>query len=95
MDSSIDMKFLVAGVGCVLGKDDSLCTHSGLLDYAHAKATFDFVFDSVEGRIVASQTTGSYTLETYEAALQKCKEESVHIFNYFRNVISNKHVSPS
>lgn len=93
MDSGIDMKFLVAGVGCALGKDDSLYIHSGLVDYAHAKATFDFVFDSVEGGIVASHTTGSYTLETYQAALQKCKEESIHVFNYFKDVMSKKIVT--
>lgn len=90
LNAGIDMKFLIAGVGCVLGEDDILRINPGPLQYAHSKAIFEFVFESVDYKLLASHTSGSFTLDIYENALKKCREASGQVFSFYKKVILEK-----
>lgn len=87
------MKFLIAGVGCVLSKDGVLHVDPSTLEYSHAKATFEFVFESVDYKIVASHTSGSFTLDVYEEALGKCRKCSSQIFEFYKKLMMEKYTT--
>ncbi|XP_017785230.1 PREDICTED: exosome complex component RRP46 [Nicrophorus vespilloides] len=91
LDSGIDMKFLIAAATCCLDQEGYLIVDPTELQQEKAKATFVFVFESSEGRIVASHTTGTFKLEQYEQALDLCKKGSAKIFEYYRKVINGKY----
>lgn len=90
LNSGIDLRCLVAGVGCVLSKDNNLHVDPNTLEYAHAKAVFEFVFESIDYKIVASHTSGSFTLDVYEKALEQCRESSKDIFQFYKKIMLEK-----
>lgn len=59
----------------------------GLLELKDAKAVFVFVFDSNEGQIVASHTTGTFSVNQFKQALKLCKGASTEIFEYYRTAL--------
>lgn len=81
------MKCLVAGVGCVLNENNSLIVEPSSLEYTHAKAKFEFVFESVDYKIVACHTSGYFTFDIYEEALQKCREASRNMFEFYKKLM--------
>lgn len=90
LNSGIDLKCLIAGVGCVLSDDNTLHIEPSSLEYAHAKAIFEFVFESIDYKIVASHTSGSFTLDIYEEALKMCRESSKGIFEFYKKLMLEK-----
>lgn len=90
LDSGIDMKFLVAGISCCMDKDGNLYVDPTTTQMSKAAASFIFVFDSFEGSIVASHTTGIFTIANYTEALKLCKESSASVFDYYRQIMKKK-----
>ncbi|KAI4468319.1 exosome complex component [Holotrichia oblita] len=87
LTSGIDMRFSIAAVSCTLSQNEEMYLDPGLLELKNAKAVFVFVFDSNEGHIVASHTTGTFSVDQFKEALKLCKEGSAEIFNYYRSVL--------
>lgn len=85
------MKFLIASVGCVLSKEDVIYVEPNALQYAQAKATFEFVFESVNYKIVSSYTSGSFTLNIYEEALDACRKASLQVFEFYKKILLQKY----
>lgn len=90
LNSGIDMRFTIAALTCALLKDERLCLDPVLLELEDAKAVFVFVFDSNEGRIVASHTTGTFGIKHFKEALRLCKEASTDIFEYYKSTLKQQ-----
>lgn len=88
LNSNVDMKFAVAGVGCIIDGDNQMRLDPSSSEEQKARATFLFVFDSVVRNIVISYTLGSFSSDEYQEALGLCKEASVDIFAYYKSVVS-------
>lgn len=84
------MQFLVAGICSCFDEEGVFHLDPGPLLKGKAKATFDFVFENLEGRVVASHTTGSYTESQLQTAISSCRNGSIKIFDFFKEVISKK-----
>ncbi|KAK9759081.1 3prime exoribonuclease family, domain 1 [Popillia japonica] len=87
LTSGIDMRFSIAAVSCTLSKNEEMYLDPGLLELKDAKAVFVFVFDSNEGQIVASHTTGTFSVNQFKQALKLCKGASTEIFEYYRTAL--------
>lgn len=90
LDSGIDLKFMVAAGSCVLDDNGELQIEISTSPLAEPKATFVFAFDSVEKRIIASHTTGSFSSDIYKSAIDLCRLQCVHVFKFFKSTICNK-----
>ncbi|XP_018335046.1 exosome complex component RRP46, partial [Agrilus planipennis] len=95
LNSGIDMRFLLAAVNCTVDKDNELHLDPDQIERDHAKAAFTFVFDSLDKKVVSSQTTGSFTLQQFQVALDLCKAACDCIFDFYKTITSkqiSKHV---
>lgn len=86
LDSGIDMRSMFAAVSCFLTDDEEL-TLVAPVNNKDIKATFIFVFDNCEGKIIASHTKGSFIMEHYIEALNLAREESTNIFEFFSQAL--------
>lgn len=82
------MKYLVAAASCVLDKNEKLHVDTFPATLDEPKATFVFAFDSVEKRVIASHTTGSFSSDVYQTAIELCKTQCEQIFEFFRGTFS-------
>lgn len=80
---------LVAGVHCVLMADNELILDPNQLDFEQAVASLTFVFESIHLNMVASHTSGRFTIEQYHRAVMRCKHASKSIFNFYRTAMEN------
>ncbi|XP_022907286.2 exosome complex component RRP46 [Onthophagus taurus] len=87
LDAGVDMKFLIGAVSCAINEDNIIKLEPPALEWENSKAGFLFVFDSFEGRIVASHTTGSFSVNQFKEALKTCRDASGAVFKYFRDKI--------
>lgn len=81
------MKMLVAGIHCIINTDGELIIDPNQNNCENALASLTFVFDSVEQNIVATYTTGKFTIGQFNDALIQCKQASNIIFKFYREAI--------
>ncbi|XP_067616746.1 exosome complex component RRP46 [Eurosta solidaginis] len=87
----IPMKFTIAAINCIVDKDNEV-----LLDPDHCtaigkRASFIFVFDSLERDLVTVHTSGRFTMAQFNDAECMSRAASQIIFNFYRRIISNFH----
>lgn len=85
------MRFLVAAVTCVLCDNNELVLDSNLLKIQNSKAQFVFVFNSNCGELITSHTSGTYSIQEFEAALELCRKGSVEVFEFYRTSMKEKY----
>ncbi|XP_044747287.1 exosome complex component RRP46 [Coccinella septempunctata] len=88
LDSNIDMKFLFASTTCFLTTEGNLEMKTPKKNYI--QAIFVFTFDSMKGHLLVSHTEGVFSLENYKSALEKCREQSKHVFKFMKNQITRR-----
>lgn len=81
------MKSLLAGVHCAITNDNELVLDPDQLVCERAVASLTFVFESVQRNVVATHTTGRFTIGQYNDAVIKCRHASDIIFKFYREVI--------
>lgn len=81
------MNALVAGVHCVIMADNKLVLDPDQLISEQAVASLTFVFESIHLNVIASHTSGRFTIGQYHLALTKCKHASQTIFNFYRAAV--------
>lgn len=86
MNSGMSMKMLLAGVHCILDDNGELVLDPDQSRCEKALASLTFVFDSFK-KVVATYTTGRFTLGQYNDALIQCKQASDTIFQFYRDAI--------
>lgn len=80
------MKFMFAAVTCFLTEEEELTLMAPTLGI---KATFIFVFNNSESKILASHTEGIFNKEQFEEAINLSKEETSNIFEFFSEPLLN------
>ncbi|XP_026461612.1 exosome complex component RRP46 [Ctenocephalides felis] len=88
LNSGVQMKFLIAAVHCIVNKNNEIVIdpHDRLI-VNNCNASFVFVFDNIDRKLITSYTTGKYNEEQYMECLQQCKEASLEIFKFYRDII--------
>lgn len=89
LESDMDLKFMVAANSCELKHDGTMHLNYSPVTSEEPKATFVFAFDSVEKRVLTTHTSGSFSAEEYQTALECCRSQSEQIFQFFRSTVSN------
>ncbi|OXU18502.1 hypothetical protein TSAR_012052 [Trichomalopsis sarcophagae] len=88
INSSIAMKFTFAAVCCMIDKNSGdIVIDPSLIQTQNAKATFTCVFDSVNKELICCQTSGQFTEEDLTESINKCKEASKYIFDFYRDIV--------
>ncbi|XP_023030202.2 exosome complex component Rrp46 [Leptinotarsa decemlineata] len=86
LDSGIDMKCMFAAVTCFLTNSEEL-TLVPPLNQKDLKASFVIVFDNTKGTILDSQIMGAFSEQQVEEAINLCREESKHIFEFYKRTL--------
>lgn len=81
------MKWLVAAVHSVITPDGDLVMDPNQTQCEEAQASLTFVYDSVDKNIVASYTTGKFTVGQYNDALEQCRDASEVVFKFYRDAV--------
>lgn len=89
LESDMDLKFMVAAVSCELNHDGMMHLHYSPVFQEEPKATFVFAFDSVDKRVLTSHTSGCFTVNEYQNALDFCRSQSGQVFDFFRRTVSS------
>lgn len=76
---------MFAAVTCFLDVNGTLLLRQS--NEKNIKASFMFVFDSVDRDVLSSHTEGSFTVEDYKNALTLCRKGSESVFYFFKDVI--------
>lgn len=89
VESDIDLKFMVAAVSCALNSDGITDLNNLPISTDEPGATFVFAFDSVNKQVLAAHTTGSFSLQEYQEALEFCRIQCEQIFEFFKTTVTN------
>lgn len=55
--------------------------------FQDAKAEFTYAFDSVKKDIICCYTAGCFTEEEFLETIDKCKQASQYVFDFYRNLV--------
>ena len=88
INSALAMKYTIAAVSCMIDKN----TRELIMDpeesqLNNSKASFTFVFDSIKKGLVSTHTTGRFTEKEFLDAVDKSREASQHVFDFFRSIV--------
>ncbi|XP_076233844.1 exosome complex component Rrp46 [Calliopsis andreniformis] len=88
INSGVPMKFTIAAVSCMIEED----TGDTILDpdnsqLQHARAEFTYAFDSLKKDVVCCHTVGRFTQDEFFETMDKCKEASQYVFDFYRNLV--------
>lgn len=87
LNSGLSMKMLLAAVHCVISEDGELILDPDQFVCEQAQASMTFVFDSNDKNIIATYTNGRFTIGQYNDAIDRCKQASQTIFQFYRDAI--------
>ncbi|XP_050354021.1 exosome complex component RRP46 [Nymphalis io] len=87
LNSAISMRHMVAAVSCAVGDDGNLVLEPSHELVQSATALLYFVFDSREKNLVTGFTEGSFSENTYEEALARCRVASDVVFDFYRDIV--------
>ncbi|XP_058806531.1 exosome complex component RRP46 [Phymastichus coffea] len=88
INSSLSMKFTFAAICCMIDKEsDKIIIDPNTLQLQNAKATFTCTFDSINKELVCCQTSGQFSEEQLLECVDKCKEASQYIFDFYREAV--------
>ncbi|XP_011139041.1 exosome complex component RRP46 [Harpegnathos saltator] len=87
MNTGLTMKYAIAAVSCMIEKE----TEETIIDpdstqLQNAKSAFTFAFDSIKKDIVCCHTVGRFTQSELLASMDKCRQVSQYVFDYYREV---------
>lgn len=66
---------------------NEVVTYIFLFIFQNAKAIFTFTYDSIKKNVISSSTTGRFTDKEFLECLDKCRQASSCIFNFYRDVV--------
>ncbi|XP_059472932.1 exosome complex component RRP46 [Neocloeon triangulifer] len=87
MDSGLAMKFLFAAVTCGITNDNIIIVDPDGNKLKDCKATLTFAFDSIDKNVIASYTTGTFPIQVYNNGLEKCRQASDFLFDFYRDIV--------
>ncbi|XP_011185302.1 exosome complex component RRP46 [Zeugodacus cucurbitae] len=87
----VPMKFNIAAIHCIVDKDDKVILDPDHCEAIGKRASFIFVFDSLEKNLVTVHTSGRFRMAQFNDAECMSRAASQIIFNFYRRIISNFH----
>ncbi|XP_014217264.1 exosome complex component RRP46 [Copidosoma floridanum] len=88
INSSVPMKYTFAAVCCMIDKESgSIIIDPSSTQLKKSKATFTFAFDSLNKELICCQSSGKFKEEELIGAVEKCKEASQHLFDFYRDIV--------
>lgn len=87
----VPMKFTIAAVNCIVNKDDNVVLDPDHCEAIGKRASFVFVFDSLDKNLVTVHTSGRFRMAQFNDAECMSRAASQIIFNFYRRIISNFH----
>ncbi|XP_065347572.1 exosome complex component RRP46 [Cloeon dipterum] len=87
MDSGVSMKFLFAAVTCGVTEDNLIIVDPDADKLKECKASLTFAFDSINKNVIASYTSGTFPVQTYNNGLEKCRQASDFLFDFYRDIV--------
>lgn len=85
------MKYTVAAVYCAINKAGEILLDPDQTNVVDCDTVFTFAFDSVDRDIVTFQSSGSFKMDQFNCAYQKCREASKTIFDFYRKSMLKFH----
>nr|XP_033338332.1 exosome complex component RRP46 isoform X1 [Megalopta genalis]XP_033338333.1 exosome complex component RRP46 isoform X1 [Megalopta genalis] len=88
INAGIPMKFTIGAVSCMIEEG----TANIILDpdnnqLQNARVQFTFGFDSMNKDVVCCHTEGRFTQSEFFEAMDKCKQASQYVFDFYRNIV--------
>lgn len=88
VNASIPMKYTVAAVACMIDRESGdLLLDPEEPQLQNARASFTFAFDSIKRHLVCCHTTGRFTEKEFLDSMDKCREASRHVFDFYRDIV--------
>lgn len=87
----VPMKFTVAAVHCIIDKDGQLVLDPDQYQSKDCRASFTFVFDSLERDLVTVHSTGCFKMAHFNDAHLMCRAASGLIFEFYRKIMTKFH----
>lgn len=87
----VPMKFTIAAVHCIVDKDDKIVLDPDHCEAIGKRASFIFVFDSLDKNLVTVHTSGRFCMAQFNDSECMSRAASQIIFNFYRRIISNFH----
>ncbi|CAH2244832.1 exosome complex component RRP46 [Pararge aegeria] len=87
INSGVGMRHVVAAVSCAVNEVGDLVLEPTQQEAESARALLYFVFDSRDKNLVTGFTEGTFSEDTYEEALVRCRLASDFVFQFYRDVV--------
>ncbi|XP_017890063.1 exosome complex component RRP46 [Ceratina calcarata] len=88
INAGIPMKFTIAAVSCMIEEDTGdIVLDPDSIKLQNARAEFTFAFDSMKKDVVCCHTAGCFTETEFLEAMDKCKQASQYVFDFYRNLV--------
>ncbi|XP_065372357.1 exosome complex component RRP46 [Calliphora vicina] len=87
----VPMKFTVAAVHCIIDKDGQLILDPDQYQSKDSRASFTFVFDSLERDLVTVHSSGCFKMAHFNDAHLMCRAASGLIFEFYRKIMTKFH----
>uniref|UniRef100_A0A1A9WB24 RNase_PH domain-containing protein n=1 Tax=Glossina brevipalpis TaxID=37001 RepID=A0A1A9WB24_9MUSC len=87
----VPMKFTVAAVHCVIDKNGEIILDPDQFQAVDNRASFTFVFDSLERDLVTVHSFGCFKMSQFKDAHLMCLAASNILFDFYRKIMSNFH----
>ncbi|KAK9309452.1 hypothetical protein QLX08_000931 [Tetragonisca angustula] len=88
INAGIPMKFTIAAVNCMIQEDsEDIILDPDNIQLQEAKAEFTFAFDSMDKNVICCYTTGCFTETEFLKAMDRCKQASQYVFDFYRNLV--------
>lgn len=87
----VPMKYTVAAVHCIIDKNGQLILDPDQYQAKDFRASFTFVFDSLERELVTVHSTGCFKMVHFNDAHLMCRAASSLIFDFYRKIMTKFH----
>ncbi|ERE62765.1 exosome complex component RRP46-like protein [Cricetulus griseus] len=91
VDAGVPMRALFCGVSCALDSDGNLVLDPTTKQEKEARAILTFALDSVEQKLLMSNTKGLYSDAELQQCLAAAQAASEHIFRFYRESLQRRY----
>lgn len=88
----VPLKYTVAAVCCAVNKAGEILVDPDFGSTMDCNTFFTFAFDALDKDIITFHSVGSFKMQHFNDAYQKCREASSKIFDFYRKVMTDFHI---
>ncbi|XP_053984647.1 exosome complex component RRP46 [Hylaeus anthracinus] len=88
INAAIPMKYTFAAVSCMIETDTgNIILDPNNAQLEDARAEFTYGFDGIKKDVICCHTAGRFTESEFFETMEKCKEASQYVFDFYRNLV--------